>query len=358
MTVISKTPTVTVLMTVYNGLPYLTEAVESILNQTYDNFEFVIIDDASTDGSLDYLLSCTDPRIRVIRNNRNLGQIPSLNRGLTESHGAYVARMDQDDVSLPGRLSAQVRFLNERPDVAVVGSWAYRINGVGKRTGDWCPSMEDRGEFLGSLLIGRCLLLHPSVMFRKYLIAGIGGYDPSYAPAEDYELWTRVARRGQSAWVLQQPLLLFRVHEGAQTVTRSEIQRRQFRLAHHQLVASFRDDPQLRWLSTLLRMDGSFWQEPRSRSAIMHGMESLDLLFAGIRERLSFNGDEYASLRRTISRRLGFGPAIARRLAWAPSRLFCAVFLLGSPLLIPGVLQRVRQTAWAVRRMVCAAWFR
>ena len=100
----------TVLMTVYNGMPYLCEAVESTLKQTYKDFEFLIIDDASTDNSLDYLKSLKDERIRLIRNKNNIGQVMSLNKGIDIAAGEYIARLDQDDVNLPKRFEEQIKY--------------------------------------------------------------------------------------------------------------------------------------------------------------------------------------------------------------------------------------------------------
>ena len=106
--------TISVLMTVYNGMPYLIEAVESTLNQTYKNFEFLIIDDASTDESFDYLNQINDKRIKLIKNDQNIGQVKSLNKVLNLCNGDLVARLDQDDVNLPQRLEEQIAFFKVR----------------------------------------------------------------------------------------------------------------------------------------------------------------------------------------------------------------------------------------------------
>jgi glycosyltransferase involved in cell wall biosynthesis len=124
-------PKVTVLMSVYNGEEHLREAIDSILNQTYKNFEFLIIDDGSTDGSVNIIRSYLDPRIRLIKNKKNIGITRSLNKGLKLARGEYIARMDDDDIAFPERLEKQVRFLNEHVNVGLVGGSDITINGVG-----------------------------------------------------------------------------------------------------------------------------------------------------------------------------------------------------------------------------------
>ena len=128
-------PRVTVLMTVYNGLPYLAEAVQSVLGQTRRELEFVIVEDGSDDGSAEWLEAVGDPRIRLERNDRNRGQAWSLNRGLELAVGECVARLDQDDVCLPDRLAKQLAWLDAHPQAAAVGSFMAGIDAQGRRNG-------------------------------------------------------------------------------------------------------------------------------------------------------------------------------------------------------------------------------
>jgi glycosyltransferase involved in cell wall biosynthesis len=130
-------PKVSVVMSVYNGEKYLCEAIDSILNQTFENFEFLIVNDGSTDRTLEILQSYRDPRIKVINNERNIGLTASLNKGLKIAKGEYVARMDADDVSFPHRLEQQKAFLDRNPRVAMVGSWAEVIDESGKTQETW-----------------------------------------------------------------------------------------------------------------------------------------------------------------------------------------------------------------------------
>jgi glycosyltransferase involved in cell wall biosynthesis len=116
-------------MPVYNGSKHLSDAVDSILTQTYTNFEFLIIDDASTDNSFEILKSYKDDRIRLIKNEKNIGLSASLNKGLNLALGKYIARMDQDDISLPNRLEKQIEYFKEHNDICVLGSWFKVISG-------------------------------------------------------------------------------------------------------------------------------------------------------------------------------------------------------------------------------------
>src|SRR3989344_927550 len=124
-------PSVSVLMSTYNGAVYLRQAINSILNQTFTDFEFIIVDDNSTDNSGEILRSYNDPRIRIIQNNKNIGLTKSLNKGLKEAQGKYIARMDADDVSLLDRLKEQYNFLEAHPTIALVGSWAESMDEYG-----------------------------------------------------------------------------------------------------------------------------------------------------------------------------------------------------------------------------------
>jgi glycosyltransferase involved in cell wall biosynthesis len=189
---------VSVALTVYNGSAYLREAVESILSQTYRDFEFIIVNNASTDETLPYLQSLKDPRIKLIHLETNQGQTRALNRAIQEASGRWVARMDADDLSMPERLAVQRGYLSTHPKAAVVGSWTDEIDNQGRHlkrmkypTDPWeirCHLLSD-GD-----LTHRCLA-HPSVMFLKKAVVEAGGYNEQVAYAQDYDLWTRLSRQ-------------------------------------------------------------------------------------------------------------------------------------------------------------------
>lgn len=182
-------PKVTVLLPVYNGAAYLRESLTSILGQSFKDFTLLVIDDASTDSSLDVIRSFGDPRIQVVCNPHNLGLIGTLNKGLNLSTTEYIARMDQDDVSMPDRLAVQVDFLDSNKSVGVCGSW-IEIFGIGNFVHQY-PTEHDRikaGLFLSNELA------HPTVMLRRQAFLDHNlYYDERWSYVEDYELWQRAS---------------------------------------------------------------------------------------------------------------------------------------------------------------------
>lgn len=191
-----ETPSITVLMTVYNAGRFLDPAIRSIVRQTFRNWEFLIVDDASTDGSMEVAQSWAeqDERIRLLRNPINKGQTPCLNQGLSEAQGRWVARQDADDLSHPTRLSEQFQFVTMHPEVAVLGTCGRIINDRDRLVGllddpltaaaaDWTA------PFLNPFT-------HTSVLFSTEIVRDeLGGYDENFRIAQDYDLWTRVMAR-------------------------------------------------------------------------------------------------------------------------------------------------------------------
>lgn len=203
-------PKVTVLMAVHNGEPFLAEAIESILGQSFEDFEFLVVEDASTDASQKLITSFADPRLRLISNREQLGLSRSLNKGLEQAAGQYVARMDHDDISLPQRLKMQVDFLDLHADIDVLGTWARTLGLSPQQTWRY-PTRDDeiRSEF-----IFNSSLVHGSVMLRKETFDHVKlRYDPEVTRAQDYELWIRAAPNVQFA-NLNTVLLRYRIHDG------------------------------------------------------------------------------------------------------------------------------------------------
>jgi glycosyltransferase involved in cell wall biosynthesis len=200
-------PAVTVLMPLYNGEPYLREAIESILCQTFREFELLVLDDASTDAGPCIVKRYRDPRIRLLSNDANLGIAATLNRGIGLANGRYIARMDCDDVSLPDRLRRQFDFLEGNPDVGVCGS---RVRRIGAKRGIWKVKAGDAA--IKSRLLFENAMAHPSVMIRKSVLDEKSlRYDPSLRCAQDYAFWVEIARYSRLA-NLEQVLVLYRVH--------------------------------------------------------------------------------------------------------------------------------------------------
>jgi len=200
-------PFVTVLMPVFNGEKYLNEAIESILNQTYTNFEFLIINDGSTDSTEDIILSYTDSRIRYIKNETNIQLIASLNKGIQLSNGKYIARMDADDMSLPHRLEKQVQFMEANTEVGICGSWVQKF---GQRN-EIVRYPETHDEISVSLLFYSSISHPASIwrteLFRKYSLI----FKSDYLYAEDYKLWAD-AFRIMRLYNIQEILLKYRLH--------------------------------------------------------------------------------------------------------------------------------------------------
>lgn len=210
MSATNHSPPVTVLMAVYNGERYLEESVESILEQEFTDFEFLIVDDASTDGTAGILEGFDDGRIRVLRNARNLGLTRSLNRGLKAARGRFVARLDADDRSRPARLQKQRDYLESHPECAVVGSHAayFRPSEVGTRE---LPRPVSHEEVVAYVFFSNPFC-HSGVMFRARAVRPLGGYDPSFRRAQDYDLWLRVLAHGWRLHILPEVLVERRVH--------------------------------------------------------------------------------------------------------------------------------------------------
>lgn len=202
-------PRVSVLMSVYNGELYLREAIESILQQSFNDFEFIIINDASTDNSQAIIESYYDTRIVLLNNNSNLGLAQSLNRGLDVAHGQYIARMDADDISLPERLQKQVAFMDENNEIGICGTWFKMF---GNNPG-WVVRYAVDHETIRSNLLFGPLLCHPSVIIRRDVLVDHDlHYDPAYDKAEDYALWIQCSRYCNFS-NLAEELFLYRSHD-------------------------------------------------------------------------------------------------------------------------------------------------
>lgn len=226
----SREPVVTVLMAVHNDLRFLPEAVQSILGQSFTDFEFLIVDDASSDGSADYLRSLRDPRVRLLRNGTNLGLTRSLNIGLDTCRGRYVARMDADDVSERARLARQVAFLEANDQVGVLGTGRTLIDERGAKVAD-APAVAGRAAVLWKMMLGNAFA-HPSVMLRRDVLERHAlRYDETYQTAQDYELWVRILAHAHGD-NLPDAFLRYRLRDGGISRTRKVEQ-----LANHDRIA-------------------------------------------------------------------------------------------------------------------------
>ncbi len=197
---------ISVLMPVFNCREYIEESVKSIIDQTYSDFELLIIDDCSTDGTYEYLKSLEDNRITIVRKQQNTGLTISLNMGLRMAKGEYIARMDGDDISLPLRFEKQIKFMSDNPDIGLCGTWfEYYPTGISIKS----PIQHNE---IYAQLFKYSAIAHPTVMLRRKVISENNCfYNPEFKHAEDYELWSRLIKITRVANI-PEVLLLYRVH--------------------------------------------------------------------------------------------------------------------------------------------------
>jgi glycosyltransferase involved in cell wall biosynthesis len=214
----SSKPKISVIMPVYNGAKYLRPAIDSIIGQTFTDFEFIIINDGSTDSSAEIIKSYGDERLAIIE-QQNQGVTKSLNNGLAIAKGEFIARMDADDIALPERLEKQLAFLSANPEICLCGSRAFAIDERGETIGtfDYPPISHQE---IKKLYLWHNPFIHSSVMFRNETIKKLGSYDESIPRAQDYELWGRVIKNCQTA-NLPDYLLKYRVLKAGVTKSRN-----------------------------------------------------------------------------------------------------------------------------------------
>lgn len=209
---LKKIPKVSVIMPMYNAETHVCQAIESILNQSYIDFDFLIVNDASTDKSLALATSYAkkDKRIKIINLKNNGGIANALNTALELTTSDYIIRMDADDVSLPFRIEKQLRFMEENLNFGISGCWVKTLHKYKRNSQIWKVPLDH--DCIKSALLFNSALFHPTVIFRKEIVTSRYFYDPTYVPAEDYELWSRLASEVRFA-NLPEILVHYRVHE-------------------------------------------------------------------------------------------------------------------------------------------------
>ncbi len=197
-------PLLTVLMPVYNAEKYLAQAIDSMLQQTFHDFEFLIIDDGSSDSSVAIINAYFDPRIRLITNESNLGISATLNKGIAMCSTELIARMDADDISYPDRLQKQYDFFLNNPECALLATWAREVNPGGQ------PLTTEmiNSAYLYYALVFQCVIYHPTVMYKRSAVMSVGMYNTPYS--EDFEMWWQLTRNYKVA-CLHEVLLDYRI---------------------------------------------------------------------------------------------------------------------------------------------------
>jgi glycosyltransferase involved in cell wall biosynthesis len=212
-------------MSVYNAGRFLREAVESVLGQTFADFEFIIIDDGSTDGSAEELraYAARDPRIKfTVRENKGL--TVTLNEALSRARGEFIARMDCDDVALPNRFAAQVAYFRAEPSIVCAGGHFELIDEKGRLLTRLRPPSDD-ASIQNLLLAGHTAICHPAATMRRDAVTRVGGYDPYFKTTQDLDLWLRLGEVGRLGNV-PEVVLKFRQHDASVSETKRQEQRR------------------------------------------------------------------------------------------------------------------------------------
>lgn len=206
---LNKFTTVTILMAVYNDKPFIEQALDSILKQVNDEMELLIIDDGSSDGSQQILndLAAQYSQVRLLRNEQNQGLGYCLSLGVEQARGKYIIRMDADDICVPDRLAKQICFLDQNPDIDIVGGAAIEIDEFGK-LGQFRRRPTQHSEI--AKVIWANPLIHATVAFRKEKIIQVGNYNSSLRRRQDYDLWFRCLKAGLRFANISEPLIYYR----------------------------------------------------------------------------------------------------------------------------------------------------
>ena len=222
-----KHPAISVIMSVYNAGQFLHEAIDSILNQTFKDFEFIIINDSSTDNSSDIISSFDDQRIKIINNDKNLGLAASLNIALQIARGKFIARLDADDICNKGRLKKQYNYLQENPQIKILGSACNIINESGIHLGEWSVPCSPDEVLVASLEYNP--FVHSSVIFCRESAKSCGNY-PEIPFSQDYALWIKMLKKYKGSNIAE-PLIQYRQHRD-QISQQNHIQNKRQKIKH------------------------------------------------------------------------------------------------------------------------------
>ncbi|MDP8230785.1 MAG: glycosyltransferase [Candidatus Gorgyraea atricola] len=298
------TPKITILMAVYNGEVYLRQCIDSVLSQTCKDFEFLIVDDGSTDSTRDIIRSYSDDRIRLIENERNLSQVTSLNIGLDHASGEYIARIDADDIMLPDRIEKQYDFLSKRPEVVLSGSWAEAMDSEGKHIGITKLPVRNE-EIIATILFGEFILVHSSIMFRKKPVMDIGKYNEAFSFTEDYKLAIDLLLKRHKIVSIPDVLIKYRLHDDRISVRDAKPQIQRYIIALKQfirhLVPDFSElDSELlfNFLFNAGSMNKSYWENGVTKCDISRIIMLSDLLLKNTSNYFSLNKNKNYFMKR------------------------------------------------------------
>ncbi len=237
-----KITAINVVMSVYNGERYLRQAIDSILNQTFTDFEFIIVDDGSSDSCAEIIHSYKDPRIRFVQ-QQNSGLAAALNKGIKLCKSKYIARMDADDISHPDRLFVQYAYLEAHPDIDILGGHAYLIDENGQYCGEKRKPTD--GAVIAKSIEYACPLIHPTYMVKATVYLELNGYRPVFMAGQDYDFLLRAFDAGKNIANMDQYLLDYRIDKKQLRSARVRYQMFVTRIAlqlHRQRVANGEED--------------------------------------------------------------------------------------------------------------------
>ena len=271
----SSRPTVSVLLPLYNGSQYLSAAVSSILQQTFTDFELLLLDDGSTDNGAHLLSSFKDPRARYFRSEHHLGVSKQLNIGLDEAMGPYLARMDADDVADPTRFQKQLSFLERHPEIGICGSYAQLFDDRGNREVWRYPTSPD--EVHASVLF-RAPFLHPGVMIRRALFQEVCGlrYDESLFVAQDYMLWHQLLKHTKGA-NLPECLTRYRISSAQLTRAKAEVKAKEGQYVRLSILRDLGIEPSASEQTLHMMVLGDNW--PKTPEFFKSAAEWLEALY-------------------------------------------------------------------------------
>ena len=298
---------VTVLTAVYNGSKYLDLAIQSIISQSYIHFEYLIVDDCSTDNSLEIIRSYHDDRIKLIRNESNQGTAKTINNALKHIFTEYVVRLDQDDISLPNRIQEQVSFMDLNKHISFASSWEKSIDSNGIHIRNYQKRINNYGDFLAPILAGLTPIWHPSLIIRTESLKSIGGFNNNLRRAEDFDVTCRLALDHHKGSIINKFHLLVRQHNEQQSIKFNPEMISIANAIHLQSIKTILQREPENLLIAYLRLELITNKNNINKSSFSLLSKEIDNLLKTVRISYTLSELEYRSLCRYICFRCGFG---------------------------------------------------
>lgn len=323
------TPETSVIMSAYNAENFLSDSIESILNQTYRDFEFIIVNDGSSDSTRHtlYEFQKKDNRIIIIENKNNIGLAKSLNIALNSARGKYVARMDADDLSVPARLEKQLAYLKKHSNIGLLGSYIKSIDEKKRITGSWVYPVDSFS--IRWHLIFSNVIAHPSVVFRKELIIAVGAYNEKLTAGIDYDLWVRVSKITEISQI-KEFLVMWRTHSGSMTYKNEAIRKQvQMTIVKNQVEIYLKrktDDKEISRLYRLETQKPELSQEDvKDTSCIIEEIFKAFLASATQASRRSANYLVASKLTKLAFINIAYFPRVSFSIIWRTILRYCSI---------------------------------